>query len=151
MITLRRLVFAWSFAPRRPSIRAAKNVTLADGRKLGYERLVLAPGIDFRWDALPGYSPAAADVMPHAWKDGDQIALLAKQIAAMDDGGTVVISVPVTPSRCPPAPYERASLIAYVLKTQKATVEGDRARRQGFLHDAAPVSGRMEGALSRRA
>jgi NADPH-dependent 2,4-dienoyl-CoA reductase/sulfur reductase-like enzyme len=98
---------------------AAKNVTLADGRKLGYERLVLAPGIDFRWDALPGYSPAASDVMPHAWKDGDQIALLAKQIAAMDDGGTVVISVPVTPSRCPPAPYERASLIAYVLKTRK--------------------------------
>jgi len=97
----------------------AKNVTLADGRKLGYERLVLAPGIDFRWDALPGYSPAAADVMPNAWKDGDQIALLAKQIAAMDDGGTVVISVPVTPSRCPPAPYERASLIAYVLKTRK--------------------------------
>ena len=97
----------------------AKNVTLADGRKLGYERLVLAPGIDFRWDALPGYSPAAADVMPHAWKDGDQIALLAKQIAAMDDGGTVVISVPVTPSRCPPAPYERASLIAYMLKTRK--------------------------------
>jgi len=98
---------------------AAKNVTLADGRKLNYDRLVLAPGIDFRWDALPGYSPAAADVMPHAWKDGDQIALLAKQIAAMDDGGTVVISVPVTPSRCPPAPYERASLIAHVLKTRK--------------------------------
>ena len=97
----------------------AKNVTLADGRKLGYERLVLAPGIDFRWDALPGYSRAAADVMPHAWKDGEQIALLAKQIAAMDDGGTVVISVPVTPSRCPPAPYERASLIAYMLKTRK--------------------------------
>jgi sulfide dehydrogenase [flavocytochrome c] flavoprotein chain len=97
----------------------AKNVTLADGRKLGYERLVLAPGIDFRWDALPGYSPVAADVMPHAWKDGDQIALLSKQIAAMDDGGTVVISVPVTPSRCPPAPYERASLIAYMLKTRK--------------------------------
>ena len=50
---------------------AAKVVTLADGRKLGYERLVLAPGIDFRWEALPGYSPAAAAVMPHAWKDGD--------------------------------------------------------------------------------
>jgi sulfide dehydrogenase [flavocytochrome c] flavoprotein chain len=98
---------------------AAKTVTLADGRKLGYERLVLAPGIDFRWDALPGYSQAAASVMPHAWKDGEQIALLTKQIAAMDDGGVVVISVPVTPSRCPPAPYERASLIAHLLKTKK--------------------------------
>ena len=98
---------------------ATKVVTLADGRKLVYERLVLAPGIDFRWDALPGYSPAAAAVMPHAWKDGEQIALLTKQIGAMDDGSVVVISVPVTPSRCPPAPYERASLIAHMLKTRK--------------------------------
>ena len=98
---------------------AAKIVTLTDGRKLGYERLVLAPGIDFRWDTLPGYSPAAAAVMPHAWKDGDQIALLAQQVAALDDGGVVVISVPVTPSRCPPAPYERASLIAHMLKIKK--------------------------------
>jgi len=94
-------------------------VTLADGQKLGYERLVLAPGIDFRWDALPGYSPAVATTIPHAWKDGEQIALLTRQIAAMEDGGVVVISVPVTPSRCPPAPYERASLIAHTLKTRK--------------------------------
>jgi NADPH-dependent 2,4-dienoyl-CoA reductase/sulfur reductase-like enzyme len=98
---------------------AAKTVTLADGRKITYERLVLAPGIDFRWDALPGYSPAAAAVMPHAWKDGEQIALLTRQIGAMEDGGVVVISVPVTPSRCPPAPYERASLVAHMLKTRK--------------------------------
>jgi NADPH-dependent 2,4-dienoyl-CoA reductase/sulfur reductase-like enzyme len=98
---------------------AAHTVILADGRKLGYERVVLAPGIDFRWDALPGYSPEATAAMPHAWKDSEQIALLARQIAAMEDGGLVVISVPVTPSRCPPAPYERASLIAHVLKTRK--------------------------------
>jgi NADPH-dependent 2,4-dienoyl-CoA reductase/sulfur reductase-like enzyme len=98
---------------------ATKVVILADGRKLGYERLVIAPGIDFRWDALPGYSPAAAAVMPHAWKDGEQIALLTRQIGAMEDGGVVVISVPVTPSRCPPAPYERASLVAHMLKTRK--------------------------------
>jgi NADPH-dependent 2,4-dienoyl-CoA reductase/sulfur reductase-like enzyme len=96
-----------------------RTVTLADGEKLDYDRLALSPGIDFRWEALPGYSPEAANVIPHAWKDGPQIALLARQIAAMEDGGTVVISVPVTPSRCPPAPYERASLIAYALKTKK--------------------------------
>ena len=97
----------------------AHTVTLADGQKLGYDRLVLSPGIDFRWEALPGYSPEAATVIPHAWKDGTQIALLARQIKAVEDGGVVVISVPVTPSRCPAAPYERASLIAYALKTRK--------------------------------
>lgn len=98
---------------------ATRSISLAGGQKLSYDRLVLAPGIDFRWSALPGYSPEAATVMPHAWKDGAQITLLARQIAAMEDGGVVVISVPVTPSRCPPAPYERASLIAYMLKTRK--------------------------------
>jgi sulfide dehydrogenase [flavocytochrome c] flavoprotein chain len=97
----------------------AHTVTLADGQKLGYDRLVLSPGIDFRWEALPGYSPEVATVIPHAWKDGTQIALLARQITAVEDGGVVVISVPVTPSRCPAAPYERASLIAYTLKTRK--------------------------------
>ncbi len=98
---------------------AARAVTLSGGQRLEYDRLVLAPGIDFRWEALPGYSREAAAVMPHAWTGGDQIALLTRQIAAMDDGGVVVISVPVTPSRCPPAPYERASLIAHMLKVRK--------------------------------
>jgi NADPH-dependent 2,4-dienoyl-CoA reductase/sulfur reductase-like enzyme len=97
----------------------AKRVTLAEGSRLVGDRLVLAPGIDFRWDALPGYDAAAAQRMPHAWKDGSQIALLRRQLEAMDDGGLVVVSVPVTPARCPPAPYERASLIAHYLKTKK--------------------------------
>ena len=97
----------------------ARSVSLAGGDKLPYDRLVLSPGIDFRWNALEGYSPDIALKIPHAWKDGDQIALLTRQLAAMRDGGLVVISVPVTPSRCPPAPYERASLIAYYLKTKK--------------------------------
>ena len=98
---------------------ATRSVTVSGGQRIEYDRLVLAPGIDFRWDALPGYSREAAAAMPHAWTGGDQISLLTRQIAAMDDGGVVVISVPVTPSRCPPAPYERASLIAYMLKTRK--------------------------------
>lgn len=98
---------------------AARNVIVSGGQRIEYDRLVLSPGIDFRWDALPGYSREAAAEMPHAWIGGDQISLLTRQIAAMDDGGVVVISVPVTPSRCPPAPYERASLIAYMLKTRK--------------------------------
>jgi len=98
---------------------AAKTVTLADGNKLSYDRLVMAPGIDFRWDALPGYDEAAAEKMPHAWKAGAQTVLLRQQLQAMDDGGLVVISSPANPYRCPPGPYERASLIAYWLKIWK--------------------------------
>lgn len=97
----------------------ARSVTLADGSALAYDRLVLSPGIDLRFDALPGYDEAAASAMPHAWKAGEQTLLLARQLAAMPDGGTVVIAVPANPYRCPPGPYERASLIAHFLKTRK--------------------------------
>jgi sulfide dehydrogenase [flavocytochrome c] flavoprotein chain len=97
----------------------ARAVTLTDGTRLPYDRLVLAPGIDIRWDGLPGYTEAAANTMPHAWKAGEQTTLLRRQLEAMDDGGLVVISAPANPFRCPPGPYERASLIAYYLKTKK--------------------------------
>jgi sulfide dehydrogenase [flavocytochrome c] flavoprotein subunit len=96
-----------------------RTVTLADGSLLPYDRLVLAPGIDLRFDALPGYDEATAARMPHAWKAGEQTILLRKQIEAMADGGTVVLAVPAAPLRCPPAPYERASLIAHYLKNNK--------------------------------
>jgi sulfide dehydrogenase [flavocytochrome c] flavoprotein chain len=92
---------------------------LATGTRLNYDRLVLAPGIDIRWGALRGYTEAAAEEMPHAWKAGEQTLLLRRQLEGMDDGGTVVISAPPNPFRCPPGPYERASLIAYYLKTHK--------------------------------
>src|SRR5260370_22057921 len=68
---------------------------------------------------MPGYDEAAAAVMPHAWKGGEQTLLLRRQLEAMADGGTVIISAPANPFRCPPGPYERASLIAYYLKTNK--------------------------------
>ena len=97
----------------------AQSVTLADGAQLPYDRLVLAPGIDIRWDALPGYDEAAVAQMPHAWRAGEQTLLLRRQLEAMDDGGLVVISAPANPFRCPPGPYERASLIAHYLKTKK--------------------------------
>jgi sulfide dehydrogenase [flavocytochrome c] flavoprotein chain len=96
-----------------------RSVTLNNGARLPYDRLVLAPGIDIRWDGLPGYDEAAAERMPHAWKAGEQTLLLRRQLEAMPDGGTVVISAPANPFRCPPGPYERASLIAYYLKTKK--------------------------------
>jgi sulfide dehydrogenase [flavocytochrome c] flavoprotein chain len=97
----------------------ARAVTLANGTQLPYDRLVLAPGIDLRWDGLPGYTEAAAERMPHAWKAGEQTTLLRRQLEAMEDGGLVVISAPANPFRCPPGPYERASLIAYYLKAKK--------------------------------
>lgn len=97
----------------------ARSVTLSGGTKLAYDRLVVSPGIDFRWGAIKGYNEVAARIIPHAWTGAEQIALLRRQIESMDDGGTVVISAPVNPARCPPAPYERASLIAYYLKAKK--------------------------------
>ena len=97
----------------------ARSVTLADGNRLSWDRLVLAPGIDINWGALPGYDEAAAQKMPHAWKAGPQTMLLRDQLRAMDDGGLVVLSAPANPFRCPPGPYERASLIAWWLKVWK--------------------------------
>jgi sulfide dehydrogenase [flavocytochrome c] flavoprotein subunit len=97
----------------------ARSISLADGGSVNYDRLVLAPGIDLRFDALPGYDEDASLKMPHAWKAGEQTTLLRKQIEDMADGGTVVLAVPAAPLRCPPAPYERASLIAYYLKERK--------------------------------
>jgi NADPH-dependent 2,4-dienoyl-CoA reductase/sulfur reductase-like enzyme len=98
---------------------AARSVTVTGGARLSYDRLVLAPGIDIRWGALLGYDEAAAALMPHAWRAGEQTTLLRRQLEAMDDGGLVVIAAPPNPFRCPPGPYERASLIAHYLKTAK--------------------------------
>jgi sulfide dehydrogenase [flavocytochrome c] flavoprotein chain len=96
-----------------------RRVTLSDGTTLPFDRLVLAPGIDIRFDALPGYDEEAAEILPHAWKAGEQTVLLRRQLEAMEDGGTVIIAAPANPFRCPPGPYERASLIAHYLKTRK--------------------------------
>ena len=97
----------------------ARSVTLTGGTKLNYDRLVVSPGIDFRAGAIQGYDAAAMAAMPPAYNNGAEVALLRRQLEAMDDGGTVVITSPVSPARCPPAPYERASLIAHYLKTKK--------------------------------
>jgi len=97
----------------------ARNVKLAGGASLPYDRLILAPGIDFRWGALEGYDETATERMPHAWKAGSQTTLLRNQLRSMDDGGVVALSVTAAPFRCPPGPYERASLIAAYLARHK--------------------------------
>ena len=97
----------------------ARTVALADGSRLPYDRLILAPGIDIVWGGLDGYTEAAAERMPHAWKAGAQTLLLRRQLEAMEDGGVVLMTAPPNPYRCPPGPYERASLIAWWLKTNR--------------------------------
>lgn len=97
----------------------ARKVRLAAGKDVEYDRLVVAPGIDFRWGAIDGYDMAASEHMPHAWKAGAQTQLLRTQLEAIPDGGTVIIAPPGNPFRCPPGPYERASMIAHYLKSHK--------------------------------
>ena len=97
---------------------AKQTVTTADGKSHSYDRLIVSPGIDFRSN-IEGYDAAASEIMPHAWKAGPQTALLRKQLEAMPNGGVVVLAPPPNPFRCPPGPYERASLIANYLKQHK--------------------------------
>ena len=94
---------------------AAHSVTTSKG-VFNYDSLVVSPGIEFRTDEIKGYDP---EIMPHAWKAGPQTVLLRKQLEAMKPGGTVVLSIPLAPYRCPPGPYERTSMIAMYLKEHK--------------------------------
>ncbi len=98
---------------------AKKTVTLKGGQTLAYDKLVLSPGIDLKYDTIEGYSAKAAETMPHAWKAGVQTSILRRQLLDMEDGGTVVLAPPPNPFRCPPGPYERASMIAHHLKYHK--------------------------------
>jgi NADPH-dependent 2,4-dienoyl-CoA reductase/sulfur reductase-like enzyme len=98
---------------------ALQSVRLADGSTMPYDRLVVAPGIRFLWNTPEGYDEAASKRMPHAWVAGAQTELLARQLRAMDDGGVVAISVPGGLMRCPPGPFERASVFAAWLQKNK--------------------------------
>ncbi len=98
---------------------AKKTVKTQSGQSFGYDRAIVSPGIDFRWEAIEGYGPEAIETIPHAWKAGAQTALLRKQLEAMRDGGVVIIGAPPDPFRCPPGPYERACQIAHYLKQHK--------------------------------
>lgn len=94
-------------------------VVLADGH-LGYDRLIIAPGVDFMFEQIEGLNAEVAEKdIPHAWKAGAQTVLLRKQLEAMPDGGVCAISIPKAPYRCPPGPYERACQVAFYLKNNK--------------------------------
>ncbi|MGO4735751.1 FCSD flavin-binding domain-containing protein [Bosea sp. 2KB_26] len=95
--------------------RDKKEVVLSTGERLPYDRLVLSPGIDLKYDSVPGWSKEAEEAMPHGWKPGRQTQLIKERLDAVPDGGLIVMITPPNPYRCPPGPYERASMFAHVL------------------------------------
>ena len=113
------------------AIDADTSQIVVAGKKLSYDRLVVAPGIDFMYEAFPMLAGAQQQI-PHAWKAGPQTRNLQRQLIAMRDGGVFTIVVPPQPYRCPPAPYERACQVAFYLKTHKP-------RSKVIVLDANPV------------
>ncbi len=97
----------------------AKRIRLKNGKTMTYDRLVVSPGIDFKWDFVKGYNQATSATLPHAWQAGPQTVLLKKQLEAMKDGSNFVMVAPPNPYRCPPGPYERASMVAHYLAKHK--------------------------------
>ncbi|WP_127470747.1 NAD(P)/FAD-dependent oxidoreductase [Thiomicrorhabdus aquaedulcis] len=118
---------------------AKQTITLASGKTLSYDRLVVSPGIDFKWDIHAGVNSATADVLPHAYKAGAQTLLLRDQLRAMPQGGTFAMIAPPNPFRCPPGPYERAAMVANYFskhnKTAKILIldQKDKFSKQGLF------------------
>ena len=101
---------------------AKRVVKFKDGKfgDLAYDRIVIAPGIDFMYSQIPGLNNAEAQArVMHAWKAGPQTVTLRKQLEAMPDGGVFVFSFPKMPYRCPPGPYERVCQVAEYFKRAK--------------------------------
>lgn len=103
--------------------RDAKTVSLAGGGTVGYDKLILSPGIDFVEGAVEGWDLSAQNAMPHAYKAGSQSELLKSQLEAMPQGGTFAMVAPPNPYRCPPGPYERVSMVAHFLKANNPTAK----------------------------
>ena len=98
--------------------RQAQEVVMDDGSRVAYDRLLISPGIDIKYDSVPGYSEADSEIAPHAWQGGTQTELLKQKLDALENGQDIVMVAPPNPYRCPPGPYERASLMAHMLKTK---------------------------------
>jgi NADPH-dependent 2,4-dienoyl-CoA reductase/sulfur reductase-like enzyme len=127
------------------------TVTLAGGQQLSYDKLVVGPGIDFLFP--PGLEdPAAQARVPHAWKNvAEQAPLLRSMLRAMPNGGTVVLTVPPLPYRCPPGPYERTCMVASYLRRFKRRskvivldANPTSAKPAIFHHASTPPTGAVE-------
>lgn len=122
--------------------RDAREVALAGGGRLSYDRLALSPGIDFVEGSVPGWDVTAQHAMPHAYKAGHQTQLLKAQVERMPEGGTFVMVAPPNPYRCPPGPYERVSMIAHLLTEQNPSAKilvfdpKDKFSKMGLFQEA---------------
>ncbi|MBK6742070.1 MAG: FAD-dependent oxidoreductase [Hydrogenophilales bacterium] len=117
---IKKVVDAWVQDTVTAIDTTKRIVTTAGGKTFAYDRLVLAGGIELLFDKVQGYTAEAQKTIKHAWKAGpDQTGVLRKQLEAMPDGGTFVMSVPMAPYRCPPGPYERACMVATYFKKAK--------------------------------
>ena len=96
-----------------------KQVSLQKISPLGYDRIIIAPGVDFLFDQIKGLDVKAQQTVLHAWKAGPQTVALRQQLEAMPNGGVFAISIPKAPYRCPPGPYERACQVAWYFKNYK--------------------------------
>ncbi len=103
--------------------RDKKMVALSSGAMVPYDRLIISPGIDLKYESVPGYSIESTNSMPHAWKSGSQVQLLKAQVENMKEGGTFIMVAPPNPFRCPPGPYERISMVAKIFKERNPTAK----------------------------
>jgi sulfide dehydrogenase [flavocytochrome c] flavoprotein subunit len=101
------------------AIDASAKVVKTSAGDFSYDRCIVSPGIDYRYETVAGYSAEVAQQIPHAWKAGEQTTILRSQLETMPNGGTFVLVAPPNPYRCPPAPYERASQVANYFKKHK--------------------------------
>jgi sulfide dehydrogenase [flavocytochrome c] flavoprotein subunit len=120
----------------------SKTVKTKGGQSFKYDRCIVAPGVELNHGSVEGYSVAVENDIPHAWKAGKQTEILRDQLKAMKDGGTFVMVAPPNPFRCPPGPYERASLVAKYLKENKPKSKviiidpKDKFSKKGLFEDA---------------
>jgi sulfide dehydrogenase [flavocytochrome c] flavoprotein subunit len=113
-------------------------------KSFAYDRLVLAAGVELQFDQVKGYDAETRKTIKHAWKAGPETGALRKQLEAMKDGGVFAISIPMAPFRCPPAPYERVSLIANYFKKAKPKIQDHHPGRQPGHHlQEGPVHRRL--------
>lgn len=101
----------------------SKSVHTSNDERIAFDKLIMSPGIALNWNKIEGYNQEVAEQLPHAWQAGEQTAILARQVQTMKKGGTLVITIPPKPFRCPPGPYERASLIASYFKKHNTTAK----------------------------